>query len=589
MPYRMEASGGSNGVPAGSIRTITAGFAGTDQLTFSGSLSGGAAGDLIEIRGATSGNGNYIIIESISATVKRVQPTPPNLGGPGAATGQGIDRGATERKGGVDAVTAYPATNQLTAATATFVTDGVRPNDHVVIGAGGTTTNEGTFVVASVIDETNITVRGNPLTAAVPVGDTVTIYRAHNVIIIEDETAATMAAIIAGLTFFQANWGIATDYITALGVAGAGIAAGVGEAYTIDGVLEYRLVSTTGATVTELNIENEVWINPRSGEGGFTNISTAFFNGEVISGSVASPMLVNIGTRAGDTLSGRDGSMLYGIHVGNFGTTRVGADDLNVMMWGSACKVERVGGNSFASIDGASELLTSIIMGQALSWPTNLGSAGILVVESLSHITEQGFGVFRGDADISNLVLNAPVGQFLASAPNAVVAGLLKSDVSAQPLFAFFGSSGARFLNPREDYPLSELGAEFFPGTSPDFGKSYTFNPRFVSRDTVGNTGSPISGLIVEISEINETTQVATAVTGSPFTTDANGQINSGAGVELDRQKLVSTTIRDFSHRLEVEGAGFRRIDQVVQITEPFSADVAVDFLQPDFEEEFAT
>lgn len=595
MPYRMEASAGSGQV-AGAVRTITAGFNGTDQVTLSAGVTGGAVGDLLQVRGAASGNNQYVIVESISATVKRLQPTPPNLGGPGAATAQGIDRllagGGNEAKVASRAVTAYPATNQIQSTGALFVTNGVRPNDQVILGPGGAASvNEGTHVVASVIDENNITVRTNTLGLAAPTGDTVIVVRANNVIVIEDEAAATMAAILAGLTFVQPAWGVAADYVGTLGVLGAGTAAGVGEAYTLDGVLEFRLVSTTGVTVTVLNIVNECWINLRMGSAvGGTIANTVFFNGEVISGSVASPMQVRMGTRVGDGLSGRDGALLFGVSPGiGSGINRFGADEFNVLMRASATKVRRFGANTILALDGASELLTSQHEGTALGWPVNPSGAA-LVLDSFNTTSEQAFSIIGSGAGMANLTLDSELGAFIVSAPDALITGLLKSDGVPAPAYLLFSSPDVIFLDPRADYPLGDMAGEFFPG----FGggghrKNYSWNPRFVSRDSTGGTGIPIQNLRVSISEVNETTQVETPISGSPFTTDANGRLNAGAGLQLSRQRFESSAVQTFSHRIEAEGPGFRRLDQVIQVTSPDDGDIAVDYLQPDFEGEFAT
>lgn len=604
MPYRLLASTYSGQV-TGTARQAT-GFDGTDTLTFSGAVPA-AVGDCILVERVTAAaDGHYLVVEDVSSTVKRVQPMPPNLGGlAGVGFCQAMARdvsgaGATnDAKVASRAVTSYPAANQVRSTGAQFVTRGVRRNDYVILGPGGAgSTNEGVHVVDSVIDEDNITVKTGTLSTAAPTGDTVIVAQPRNLVEILDETASTMAAVIAGATVHQPNWGPLSDYVASLDVEGAGTEPGVGQAYTLDGVIEIRFVRGTGSNVPSFSLQDEVLINLRAGKvatlGSDLNNAVHFnMRTKALIAAPPSRATITVGTRTGDRVSGRNGGLFYGVAPATRrGTALYTAGQLSVFVRASGVKLARTTNNYIMSGQNGSlpfaELVTTTWTGAPPSWPVSSAAGipfGAFVVDSANVVDATTALVIAAQgADVRNLTVDArDASAGILFGDDARVAEILKSDQSVVPLYAVIASDDVVMLDPREDYPLSELAQLLFNSTG--WRKDYTFNPRFVERaEGSVPAGNPISGLTVAIFSVDEVTSAEAEIAGSPFVTDAQGRIDTD-GVQLSRE--VEGDV--FSHRMVVEGPGFRVVNQVFQITAPFSGDVAVDFLRPDLEGELST
>jgi hypothetical protein len=79
-------------------------------------------------------------------------------------------------------------------------------------------------------------------------------------------------------------------------------------------------------------------------------------------------------------------------------------------------------------------------------------------------------------------------------------------------------------------------------------------------------------------------------VTGSPFTTDANGQLNSGAGVQMTRwHSLFAFGVQldlPYHQRVVVEGANYRSQNFPITMRAALDYDHPVDVQQTDFEGE---
>lgn len=79
-------------------------------------------------------------------------------------------------------------------------------------------------------------------------------------------------------------------------------------------------------------------------------------------------------------------------------------------------------------------------------------------------------------------------------------------------------------------------------------------------------------------------------IANSPFTTDANGRINSGAGEQLMRGAMGAFGLRtERKHRIVTAGPYTRQVNAVLSITSPVSTQFPVDLIQPDYEGEFST
>lgn len=583
MPYVLQPGGGV-GVPVGTARAILTGFGGTDAITVAApgitAANGGNVGDVLEFDG-TPGDGNYMIVERVSATSFRVQPTPPVGAVAGTAQGMPVDTLVAAQ-----AVGGYPANNRISVPGATFITNGVRPNDYAILAPNQT--NEGIFAIQEVVSETDLIVYTNTsvLSTAAVASDTVEVARAKDIVQVIDETAGTIGAALSGGTVFQNNFGVMSDHIAiarlrdSAPVATTNLSQRIGSPYLLEGIQTFDCISSTGATITALNISNESWINLRAGT--YTIGFNAAPNG------AASPLELNIGTRTGDEISGKNGALLWGVApvlLENTANRYTDGDFLHNMR-GSASKFLALAG--FHAIPRDGEILTSLMEGAGIIIPLSPVSAPFLI-DSLNFMSTFGLLIRTDIATVRNYTLDQSGTSFVVSAPNARVDGLLKSDESASPIYNAFQSPGVSFVDPREDYPLSELVTNIFLSTG--LQKRYTFDPRFVSRSAGATAGgNPIAGLQVSVFEVNEVTQAETEVPESPFTTDAQGRlpggnVPSGTGQELVRQEDAVTN----SHRIIVEGPGWRRIDQVIQAIRPFQGDLPVDFLTPDLEGELST
>jgi len=158
---------------------------------------------------------------------------------------------------------------------------------------------------------------------------------------------------------------------------------------------------------------------------------------------------------------------------------------------------------------------------------------------------------------------------------------LIVSDALVSIPFSNNSAGNVEFRDPRIDFDLQDVVSNLTATAT----KTYQFNPRFVSRDLSGDTPSPIFYLRVAIAEINETDLTENTVVDE--VTNGEGRLENGA-VFLKRQGLASNEVQtDFSHRIILQGAGFKLSNEVIQITSPSTGDRPVDRIAPDYEGEF--
>ncbi len=569
MAYEIQPSSGDTGQDKpGGLKVLATGFDGTNTITWTGNLAQGFPGRVMQLRGTPlNGDGNYMVVEQISNTSARIQPTPPNNAGvvsgtvlPLAATT------ATNRIHNALAVTGYPATNRIQAVG---VGVGVKPLDHVALAP--LQTNEGNYLIEAVIGNNEIQVFGNPLTAAAPAADTVTVRSARHELHFIDETAATMALAVAGATIFQANFGAVADYITET-VHSTTLP--IGRQYDFRGILQARLRNTDDSTDVLLTALNEIWVNAQSDE------YDLHFFGE---GTPTVEHAIVLGARTGDTLSGHDGCQFFGCVP--FWSTSGLSDNETV----SKIRASSIKGTALWKLPDGSEIVESVIdVHGSISMPGLQGATMTdMVMETVTFIGNIPPLILGPGLQATNLNMRAAINGLLNGATGATIEGLLRSSDGTAALYLVIASTGVVFLNPRADYDLTVLCTSF-PGANAS--KRYTYNPRFVSRSGAGTPGDPIAGLEVRIYDVNETTQVETEISGSPLTTNASGRLPSLP--DLVRQNQVGgfpAVTTDYSQRLRVQGNGFRAIDQVITQTAKFEGDVAVDFLATDYEGEVST
>ena len=235
---------------------------------------------------------------------------------------------------------------------------------------------------------------------------------------------------------------------------------------------------------------------------------------------------------------------------------------------------------------------SSLIQGD-LAQPGLVGGSGG-VAESIISAAPGGAGFYTLGAglDAANILITESSLPGYVGFPAAPVTfeGLLKSDLAVSPLYQLFGADFI-ILNPREDYTGTELFDLFsFPAFVSNGYIRYTWNPTFRERDATGALGAEIVGLKVRVWDqsilgVNE-------ISGSPFTTDANGQLNAGAGIDLLRSWSLyfSPSQYDiaFTQRIVVEGENYRAQDYTISMAQKLVYDHPVDVQQTDFEGELS-
>jgi hypothetical protein len=249
----------------------------------------------------------------------------------------------------------------------------------------------------------------------------------------------------------------------------------------------------------------------------------------------------------------------------------------------------------------------SLLRGVSLDLEAN----GILVGCSLVDcaVSSRGIGVLRNVLEqgvvqatppfvlgattaIESLVIGSSSFYSFVAFGSAVIAEILVSDDCYFPRWYLFGVPMLTFRDPQEDYLAAELVA--YSDATSLASIDYSWRPRFVQLDLTGAVPIPIPGLTVRGYQYYEGDLGSEwEVSGSPWTTDAQGRINGGLAVPL----LARTDVYDGARtqdvevvtRFTVEGAGYRFVNQLLKMRAPLDYDVRVQLLETDFEGEVST
>jgi hypothetical protein len=576
--------------PAGVAGTISA-FTG-NVITHS-VLSGLAVGQVVTLSGTTSNDGKYTITEIVVGTTQtRVVPTP------NAETAAGTIQRWEENtaKLGPVTVTNFLASNVITAAGATFITDKVQKNDRAIItdsgGPQGGGANDGAWYVDSVDSETQLTVRpmNGQANVVVMAGSGASIYvrQGNHRLWIQDESSITLSSMLAN-TIPLPQQAPASDSFCS-GVIGDFLeerALMSKILYLVQGIGSIQMVNT-GATNTVWNSLDEIVVNLNKRKTGTQgcNIQWADPN------ALATQSEFNKGTAdGGDRYSADQGSVWIG-----FGQSKITeptafayTTKITESRYGSyedTTNEDGTGSDNFAGIikfyhSIIRPLLTLVsgtghVLENPIVYPT-----GLNVEEVPTGIDLKNFALTKSLSNVPIVHIGADI--------RVPIEGLRLSDLISSGIWNLLNVIWD-VLNPKEDYDESLL---FGAVTSGEGRKSYTFNPRFVTRNSVGGVPSLIQGLSVQIFSINETTTAEVSL-GS-WSTDANGRLS---GIETDRdginlQRQINNGVAtDYSHRIlvrgvdSVTGIAFKaRNERFVMRTE-LDIDFAMDILQPDYEGE---
>jgi hypothetical protein len=542
-------------------------------------------GDVVKITGTPANDGIYTVAALITGTSVFDVAEAGIVAGSGAGNCAWYTNESTTLQAGT-AITNFLAGSIIEAAGAAFVTNNVRKGDTAfVLGAG--TTISGLYRIVEIISNTQIRVagasRGRTAIAAGAGAGTVEVKGGAWRVDILDETAPSWSAIRTSATGPDGSTG--ADYITQLPLGNRCTL------FRTHGLRQIRLQHTLNTASIWVS-EREVVINDR------TDAAVGVIQYE--SGSTPGD-LVRLGQAGGDQYGGGNfGSAWIGWRVNPSATAPGPNDSLSMSMYGSYLLQINTGtGGAAAGTTGTGNqgsLVASLIDGYSLTAPgatSNVpGAVFTGSIESVIH-KSAGFAValFGAPAAYDNFLATEAGTAGVTISVTGFIQGFLASADVPTPYLQLLDSF-LTVLNPRADYSLAELFTVF----SGEGYLDYTWAPRFVERGS--GIPIPIQGLTVRVFSVDESTLTETELSVSPFTTDVNGQIPAfgpgataiGHGVDLTRGLSESGLDTLFSHRVIVEGPGYRRVDSYFTMrAAKINFDFPVDILRTDYEGEFST
>lgn len=520
------------------------------RITLASNEANVALGKLFEIRSSTTTANNkcWTIIWQHATTPLRVFAVAETMTAQGASgNGAAVENGTL--KVTATAVTSFVSTSRIQATGALFQTRGVVKGDRLAIYAGAL--NRGSYYISAVIDENNVDVvslsfAAAPLSTGGLTGETLVVYDGFGVLTATNEAAMSWSTIKTAYPFLVDS-SPCGDKLTVHRVA----------------ILRGIILKQTGATHTDFTSSKEVILPYRST---INVIQWTILD----TGGVAASSAVVSGTPGSDGNSFSQGSYWMGGSLSMTGGSKFRAELVGSVVHGS--RTAHSTGTS-AIVRGCLYDETTLIMqdGEA-RLAVQAGNAQALLATSN---TVDWFDVFMSSASTAGFLTGGDL----------LIENMLVGDDAPNPLFQVFADS-ITIRNPKADYSLARLFSIIFSARGGIV--DYTWNPRFVSRDSTGLVGSPIQGITVTVSDINGTTLNETAHASSPLITDANGRINGGAGINLWARRTADGG-PEYSQRIRAAVSGYRALDMIIKMTSPFSGDVPIDFLATDFEGEVST
>lgn len=522
-------------------RAIT-GIAG-GVVTYTGTDFTNPVGAVFELTGTTGTAANNVVGYTCTAfnagtNQLTLRPAPVD---DASGTGSVVMKNRTNAKGDADGLTSVIALgenlsllevagNGVDGSAATFITDGVVNGDYLQVTGDSVAANNGLWIVHGFpLSETRVVVRspnsgGAGLTA-------------------DASSDGVVAVRHGGAAFFvtgEANWGL-TDLAAATPVAGPG-GSSMGSGSARDHV--QLIPGLGGSTVVLLHGVGSITVNGSGADSAF--LST---NETIVGIRTANPGV----SVSGDIPNQSVGFVVLGSDLAHFTLGEKNGNEFSASAGSVMVGLIQGGGSSLARWRFYGSYFHHLVQ-------QNIFQEGIEVVASIvrrdnilgtggGHVVRS--GIFYGTSallvlgalDAKNLIV--PSQTALAGLTAAVtIEGLLISDETAGPWTA---TAAVTILNPQEDYDITTHPAF---GGGANFTKKYAFNRRFIAS---ANDAPPaaVAGYPVQIFEIKDVDDLTTLVfTG---TTDANGMLNAGDGVDLRRQNLGDGL---FSYRLSGPGLG---------------------------------
>lgn len=393
-------------------------------------------------------------------------------------------------------------------------------------GTDLTSGNQGIYRVHEVISETMLLLNTNWIASGVAVDGTATVFIGDNRILYTDETTITMDDIVADC---------ADETLCEQIIFGAANASWPFKLYRA--CLSNITFTFTGATTCNFNIHNSIVcgaVGPTAVGGASTTVAVSGSSGQ---------LNINVGLEGATPTEFSDGSVVSAF-------TYTGGSNVTINVAGSVfMNRENV---TWTGVNNTFSGMT--IHGQIPTFDTNSGN-----IETFNNIIimgqgSNGLGIFADIDNSSNVVIaDSPASGFLVSTGDFTISGLEISASAFTPIFNMaVATSNPTVLDPVEDYTLDEL----FTGSAGTGTKAYTFNPTFVAKDDATELPVPLEDLTVTITQIRESDN--NEATPDDFTTDVNGKINAGAGLEMIRGDRVSGNNETYKYRIRVQGPTIR-------------------------------
>jgi hypothetical protein len=547
-------------------------------------------GDTVEIfTGGLSGNIGFYTIYGLSGTLGYYLRPFPNLqAGAGGSIARLNRTGSIPTSGtaisGVQALSGLGNLAVVWVPGALLRSSNVNRNDRAVISGSSISGNWGAWFVQDVISEDMVVLRppdrGAGLATEFPGTGSIVFRQGIHVMkaeVVSGETLgwslfATSGILpVSGASLFQGS-GELRDYVRKRRIHGTGFER---DFFLIEGIGTPISFVVSGISGLIWRSEDEIVISARPEptlNGGTTGGDANFPQFGVLSGTPGTPIDMRLGGQGdfSDRYSVTSGSIWEGIR---FPALAAGQSVYKGSYYGSWVSPPS---QSQPAISPNASGIASIFRG-TLSLTSGAMSESCIVYGLSLNPT--------GDADTENILVGVTSSTANISDAGTVIGGLLVSEGTATPIAATIFTSGppAVVLDPRIDLDISVYFQIFFAGGSME--KRYTFNPRFVSSDAPAASASPIEGLYVELFEVVEGSGAEAMVFSG--VTDADGYLNAGAGQQLRRQSMTSTGTTQYSHRMTVQGGGFRLENRLFTLATRVDADITVQRIAPDYESEF--
>lgn len=560
-------------------------------VTVATALTSPLVGDVCEILSSTTGANNapsytLVAISGAGPFNYELRPAPLNQGASGNLVR--LNR-ATARTLGATAVTSVTVLSSglavLRVVGANFVTNGVQPSDRIPLSGSSVAANNGAWIVVEVLDEEQLLVTapdgGTGMTSeAVGTGSISARHGIYTFSVLDEAALSWQRFLDVGVPLSGPSGGAPNFGPSPVSLLVRKSLVGGRNTVASDTRTLFRLYGVATVTIDQSGLGtpsawaslNELVVNMRNasaGTGGQITTARITSTGSWGDGNV---LEFTLGSQPGDRYSAADGSVWCGVDFVGQGGFNTSPQRLRLSLFGST--LDNV--TAIVPLGPGGDVGASIVR------PTFQANTG--VVESVVAYGIGGMvGQASGDQD-NVLIASATSGVSFAQA-GTVVEGLLLSDQVVQPWLNNFSLGLVILLNPRQDLDLAAHTLNIGAGATVE--KRYMFNPTFAQFVAPFAPPLPASGLQVVINEINETTAAVTAIfTG---TTNAQGKLNAGAGVELRRQLLDSSNVSTlFSHHIEVQGPGYRLVSQLFQLRAPADNTLTIPRIIPDYEGELS-